>query len=146
MMDNSFYLAITFLSPHHKHLLLIISVSSTNCPSSSEVTTVMSVMDERHGGQEAEGATKQKVEHWGVTTLTGWLNKALDPPLHSEDIEKIEKERIGGRAFLAAAGDRDFFRAAGCSLGASAELASLAKEVNSTIQGKLLSFIPYSNH
>jgi len=38
MMDNSFYLAITFLSSHHKHLLLIISVSSTNCPSSSEVT------------------------------------------------------------------------------------------------------------
>ena len=37
-MDNSFYLAITFLSSHHKHLLLIISVSSTNCPSSSEVT------------------------------------------------------------------------------------------------------------
>jgi hypothetical protein len=37
MMDNSCYLAITFLSSHHRHLLLIISVSSTNCPSSLEL-------------------------------------------------------------------------------------------------------------
>ena len=91
------------------------------------------------------GPTKQMVEHWTVTRLTGWL-ETLDPPLHPEDVQNIVKERIDGYAFLAAAGDRDFFRAAGCSLGASARLANLAKEINGTIQGKLLSFIPYSKH
>jgi hypothetical protein len=103
------------------------------------------------GGQEISGAmamggpAKQMVEHWTVTRLTGWL-ETLDPPLHSEDVENIVKERIDGYAFLTAAGDRDFFRAAGCSLGASAKLANLAKEINGTIQGKLLFFIPYSKH
>ena len=107
----------------------------------------MSVMDERHGGQEVEGATKQKVEHWDVTTLTRWLNKALDPPLHPKDIEKIEKERIDGPAFLAGAGDRSVFREAGVSVGASVNLANLATKIKGTaIQGKLLSFIPYSKH
>lgn len=85
----------------------------------AEITTVMSVMDERHGSQEVEGATKQKVEHWDVTTLTRWLNKALDPPLHSEDIEKIEKERIDGGVFLKGAGNPDFFMRASFSFGAS---------------------------
>jgi len=50
----------------------------------AEVTTVMNET-ERHGGQEistsvnnmeVEGATKQMVEHWDVTKLTSWLNKA----------------------------------------------------------------------
>jgi hypothetical protein len=31
--------------------------------------------------------TVQMVEHWDVTKLTEWL-KALDPPLHSQNIEK----------------------------------------------------------
>jgi hypothetical protein len=34
---TSFYLAIAFLSSHHKQLLLITNVSSTNCPSPLEL-------------------------------------------------------------------------------------------------------------
>jgi hypothetical protein len=128
----------------------------TNCPSSSEVTTVMnetsSVIDEGHGGQEISGAmamgepTKQMVEHWTVTRLTGWL-ETLDPPLNPKNLEKIIDAEIDGRAFLAGAGDRDFFIAAGFSFGASVNLANLAKNINSTaIQGRLPSFIPYSKH
>jgi len=120
-----------------------------------------SVMDERHGGQEistsvnnmeVEGAmamgglTKQMVKHWAVARLTDWL-KTLDPPLHPQVMERIVKEEIDGRAFLASAGDQDFFKAAGFSFGASVNLANLAKDINGTaIQGKLLSFIPYSKH
>jgi hypothetical protein len=85
------------------------------------------------------GPTKQMVEHWTVTRLAGWL-ETLDPPLNPKNLEKIIDAEIDGYAFLAAAGDRDFFRAAGCSLGASARLANLAKEINGTIQGKLLSY------
>ena len=108
-------------------------------------------MNERHGGQEistgVESATKQMVEHWDVTSLTSWLNKALDPPLHSEDMKKIEEERIDGPAFLAGAGDRSVFRDAGVSVGASVKLENLATRTKGTaIQGKLLSFIPYSKH
>jgi hypothetical protein len=111
---------------------------------------------ERHGGQEistsvnnmeVEGATKQMVEHWDVTKLTSWLNKALDPPLHPQDMKKIEKERIDGPAFLAGAGDRSVFREAGVSVGASVNLANLATKIKGTaIQGKLLPFISYSKH
>jgi hypothetical protein len=58
MMDNSFYLAITFLSSHHKHLLLIISVSSTNCPSSSEVMeTDPTTPTQADSEPEAQGAS-----------------------------------------------------------------------------------------
>jgi hypothetical protein len=154
MMDNSFYLAITFLSSHHKHLLLIISVPSTNCPSSSEVTTVMnetsSVIDEGHGSQEILDAmamgnpTIQDIERWDATKLAKWILQVLDPPLNPRNIEKIVEAEIDGPVFLKGAGDQDFFMRAGFSFGASVKLSELAKGF--TIQGKLLSFIPYSKH
>ena len=89
--------------------------------------------------------TIQMVEHWDVTKLTGWL-KVLDPPLHSQDIEKIVEAEINGRVSLRNAGNCDFFQYAGLSFGASV-LAELAKDISSTaIHGELLSFIPYSQH
>jgi hypothetical protein len=59
-MNNSCYLAITFLSSHHKYLLLIISVSSTNCPSSSEVTMDTPVTAEEMKTWEKEAVLSGK--------------------------------------------------------------------------------------
>ena len=71
----------------------------------------------------------------------------LDPPLEPDDAEKIIKTIINGRVFLEGAGNSDFFMRAGLSFGASVDLAKLAKGFTSpAIQGKLLSFIPYSKH
>jgi hypothetical protein len=61
--------------------------------------------------------------------------------------EKIIDAEIDGPVFLRNAGNYNFFRDAGLSPGASDDLADLAKNMTSpAIQGKLLSFIPYSKH
>ena len=95
-----------------------------------------------------DNPTIQDIERWDATKLAKWIQQVLDPPLHPDDAEKIIKTRINGRVFLRNAGNRDFFRRdADLSLGASDDLADLAKNMTSpAIQGKLLSFIPYSKH
>ena len=71
----------------------------------------------------------------------------LDPPLGPKNIENIVEAEINGRVFLKGAGNQDFFMRAGFSFGVSVDLSELAKGVTSpAIQGKLLSFIPYSKH
>jgi hypothetical protein len=118
------------------------------------------VMDEPHSGQEisigvdnmeAENAmrrpTIQKIKRWRATELVEWIQRVLDPPLDPDDAEKITQTQIDGRVFLKGAGDLEFFMRAGLSFGASVNLAELANGVTGTaIQGKLLSFIPYSKH
>ena len=97
--------------------------------------------------EDAVNPTIQDIERWDATKLAKWIQQVLDPPLNPRN-EKIMEAEINGRVFLRNAGNRDFFRRdAGLSLGASDDLADLAKNMTSpAIQGKLLSFIPYSKH
>ena len=89
--------------------------------------------------------TIQEVERWDATKLAKWIQQVLDPSLDPDDVEMIIRAKINGRVFLKGAGDLDFFMRASLSFGASVELAELAKGITSTaIQGKSLSFIPYS--
>jgi hypothetical protein len=88
--------------------------------------------------------TIQDIEHCDATKLAKWIQQVLDPPLNPRNIEKIVEAEIDGPVFLKGAGDQDFFMRAGFSFGASVKLSELAKGF--TIQGKLLSFIPYSKH
>ncbi|KAN0077802.1 hypothetical protein V8E54_006106 [Elaphomyces granulatus] len=118
MMDNSFYLAITFLSSHHKHLLLITSVSSTNCPSSLAV-----IMD-------ADTA----IQDMNPTTLLGWVQGRLRVPLSENNAQKFLSAEIDGEAFLRHTGEREFFQGAGIAYAPSDNLASLAKAENPTMQ------------
>ena len=91
--------------------------------------------------------TIQDIERWRPTELVEWIQRLLNPPLDSDDAKKIIETRINGRVFLEGAGNSDFFMHAGLSFGASVDLAKLAKGFTSpAIQGKLLSFIPYSKH
>ena len=91
--------------------------------------------------------TIQEVERWDATKLAKWIQQVLDPSLDPDDAEIIIRAKINGRVFLKGAGDLDFFMRASLSFGASVELAELAKGITSTaIQGKSLSFIPYSKH
>ena len=64
-----------------------------------------------------------------------------------KNIQKIVEAEVDGDVFLKGTGNLDFFMRAGFSLGTSVKLSELAKGFTSTaIQGKLLSFIPYSKH
>ena len=56
-----------------------------------------------------DGPTIKEVKGWDVTKLAEWIQQVLDPPLHSQNIEKIVEAEINGRVFLDNAGNRNFF-------------------------------------
>jgi hypothetical protein len=164
---TSFYLAIAFLSSYHKLLLLIISVPSTNCPSSSEVATdtpanttdpnrtSRATSDRMELDATLSNETSNvmdeystKVKEYDTHELLDWIQRER-PKLFTDDddVEKFKVAKLSGNGFVTLAGKMDFFRNE-CHLpvGVSLDLANLAEEVARKQQGKLLSFIPYSKH
>ena len=101
MMDNSCY---PFLSSHHKHLLPIISVSSTNCPS--------------HHGQPHYPKNES-------TKLLDFVQSKLMVPLDRDDAQKLVSARITGTTFLE--GARYLLRS--LTVGACVDLSTLAKTI-----------------
>ena len=124
------------------HLLLIIFVSSTNCPSSLKDSEQID-----HQDPFEEQPAIEKVQKWNRFQLRDWIQKRH--PLEAKNLEKFEEAEISGKFFLTLAGDVDSFeRKCHLPFGPSGELANLAREIaeGETKQGKLLSFIPYSKH
>jgi hypothetical protein len=64
-----------------------------------------------------------------MTKLLNWIQDNLSRPLEDEDAKELVDNRIDGSAFLEGAHCRDVFRDAGTSVGASAQLARLAREI-----------------
>jgi hypothetical protein len=108
MMNDSCYLAITFLSSHHKHLPV------------SHLLTVLVIMD------------KPTIQRMNPTKLLDFIQSKLMVPLDRDDAQKLVSARITGTAFLEGARDRSLFREAGLTVGACVDLSMLAK----TVEGK----------
>ena len=77
--------------------------------------------------------TVDEIRSWSKDELLKWIQQQLPIPLELEDAEKCLNARINGHVFLKGAGDKQFFRDAGLSFGASVQLARLAKDI---ISGK----------
>ena len=74
-------------------------------------------------------STIDMIRRWKKDELLKWIQQKLSIPLKPQDAEKFSNAGIDGEVFLKGAGDKDFFRSAGLSFGASVKLAELAKEI-----------------
>jgi hypothetical protein len=141
------------------HLLLIIFVSSTNCPlslaNSEQIDRIVSQTGQAKSTSIApttqdpfeEQPAIEKVKGWNRFQLLQWIQRKR--PLEKDELENFEAARISGSGFLRLAGDVEFFkRECHLPVGPSLDLAELAREIagGEIKQGKLLSFIPYSKH
>jgi hypothetical protein len=82
--------------------------------------------------------TIQEVRSWQAPALLQRIEKALAVPLTPESAQKFLNAEINEQAFLLGAGQRDFFREAGISLGPSIILADLAKTIATTSKSYLI--------
>ena len=95
----------------------IISVSSTNCPSSLVVTM-------------------NAIRDMNATTLLNWVQRRLRVPLSEKNTKKFLSAEITGNAFLQGAKDEAFFTKAGLAFGPSVDLSILAKTIVEPENGK----------
>ena len=72
--------------------------------------------------------TVHKVKSWDGNKLLEWIQQNLTNSLDDEDKGQLSKAKIGREVFLEGAGNKQFFRDAGLSFGASVQLARLAEE------------------
>jgi hypothetical protein len=99
-------------------LALPVLVYSISLPNLCQLT-VMHILD----------LADPSIKSWDKTTLLEWIQKKLNVPLDNEDADKLLSAKIGGNAFLFAAGRKEIFQEAGIPLGPSVELAQLAQTI-----------------
>ena len=73
--------------------------------------------------------TIQEIRTWKVKKLLEWIQQKVSIPLESDNEEKFLNAEIDGEVFLGAAGNKEFFRWAGFSFGASFKLSELAENI-----------------
>ena len=73
--------------------------------------------------------TVQEIRSWDEDKLLEWIQQKLSRPLKPNDKEKLLNAEIDGEVFLGAAGNKEFFRWAGFSFGASFKLSELAENI-----------------
>ena len=73
--------------------------------------------------------TIQEIRTWKAKKLLEWIQQKVSVPLEPDDEEKFLNARIDGEVFLGAAGNKEFFRWAGSSFGASFKLSELAENI-----------------
>ena len=71
--------------------------------------------------------TIQEIRTWKAKKLLEWIQQKVSVPLEDDDAEKFLSAKIDGEVFLGAAGNKEFFRWAGFSFGASFKLSELAE-------------------
>jgi hypothetical protein len=93
-----------------------------------------------HTPKQASYKEKATTE-WNVDDLVGWIKEKRPHLLNDDKIEKLRKAEVSGDAFLACAGDKEFFQN-DCNLppGPAAVLANLSRELAKE-DSKLLSFM-----
>jgi hypothetical protein len=85
--------------------------------------------------------TAEEVEQWNADKLIEWLQGQKPKVLPDDKVKNFEKANFAGRAFLAKAGNAEFFqKKLGLSMGDGIAVAYLAGEIAS-IKSKLLSFM-----
>jgi hypothetical protein len=100
---------------------------------SPELTPELNELSSQAGRAKsaADEPTVQDIKSWDKEKLLGWIQDELSTtPLKPTDTEKLLNAEIDGKAFLGGAGNKEFFRSAGLSLGASFKLAGLAGEIS----------------
>ena len=110
-------------------------------------TTTMSASGEPNSTQDelssrfdqAMSATNEptvdEIRSWDGDKLLGWIKQKSSTLRKVENEEKFLSADIKRHVFLKGAGDRQFFRDAGLSFGASVELAELAKNLAEVVKG-----------
>ena len=89
--------------------------------------------------------TAEEVKQWNVDKLINWLQGQEPKVLPDDKVENFKKTNFAGRAFLAKAGNAEFFEEKlGLLMGDSVAVAELALEITTAgIKSKLLSFMSY---
>jgi hypothetical protein len=89
--------------------------------------------------------TTEEVKQWNVDKLINWLQGQEPKVLPDDKVENFKKTNFAGRAFLAKAGNAEFFEEKlGLLMGDSVAVAELALEITTAgIKSKLLSFMSY---